>query len=90
MRTYSKAPIEQTLLRRRELGPLQDLLVMACRPRPDGCVPVPLLAAQLELTRSANYRWIAKERVPARQAARVLAHAEGRIEGAELAPFVDH
>ncbi len=69
-------PFENWASRRRELGPLHDLLLGVCPREPDGVASIPKLARLIGVSAAAIYRWIDKNEVPGKRA-RQMTELEG-------------
>lgn len=79
---------DNTTRRRAELGPFQDLLIRACPPDDYGLKSIPILARRLNLSSAGIYKWIAKGRIPPRQAQRVVKASKGAVRLDEFNPYI--
>ena len=73
---------------RKDLGPLGDLLLLACPPSADGTKSIPILAAAIGYSAPGIYKWIAAERMTWDGAKKVIEVAEGRVTREQLLPYV--
>lgn len=84
---------KQTKRTYKDLGPLGDLLVKACRPV-DGVQSIPILADQIGLSAMSLYKWIRNVEMSGRRAAQVVqnskdkAYPEGRVKLEDFDPYV--
>ena len=70
------------------LGPLHDLLLLACPADADGFKSIPILASRLNMTAYGVYKWIKNGKLPPEQATRIVALGEGRVKLEEFHVFV--
>ncbi len=59
--------------RHKDLGELQDLLLLSCIPDKNGQATIKLLSAQMDLKIGAFYSWIAKGQIPRDKANHLVA-----------------
>ena len=72
----------------KDLGPVHQLLLKACRPTRDGEISIPILARDLEMSAWGVYKWCHGSRIPGNKVARLVEIGEGRITMQDLIPYV--
>lgn len=72
----------------KDLGPVHDLLLRACRPDRNGQVSIPILARDLEMSAWGVYKWCHGSRIPGNKVARLVEIGQGRIAMEDLIPYV--
>jgi len=74
--------------RYKDLGPLQDLLLMACPAGPAGKKSIPVLAQHLATSHQYVYRWIDEKRVPPKFVAKLVRLSGGTVALEDFHPYV--
>ncbi len=77
-----------TIRRLSDKGALQDLLLEICPPDKEGMKSITVLAAAMQLSSWAVYRWIKTNRIPSQQVKRLLALSKDRVPVEKILPFV--
>ncbi len=81
-------PFEAEPIRRRDLGPLHDLLLKACPREPDGSASIKKLAAIIEVTPAAVYKWIAAGFLSSRRARQIINVSDDRVTIEDFMPYL--
>lgn len=79
---------ETAIRRRKEMGPLQDVLLKFCPPDENGRRSIPLMAAALGISTQALYAHIRKKSLPVRRAKQVVQMSEGKITLLDLEEYL--
>ena len=74
--------------RYKDLGPLHDLLLVACPPDKQGRSSIPRLAKLLKISHQYLYRCIADEKIPPKLVPKIITLANGRVTVEQFHPFV--
>lgn len=85
----SKEKTDVKASRRIALGPLHDLLLLACpRTGYPKCSIRASLAPALGVSHQYIYNWIAAGRIPANKVLKIVEVSEGRVSQEDLIPYV--
>lgn len=76
------------LRRVRDLGPLHDLLLKACRPDSKGFRSIPVLASSLEISAYAVYKWVAAGKIPPGYVLKIVEMSDGTVSLEDFHQFV--
>lgn len=78
-----------SILRKEDLGPLQDLLLKACPPDPEtGVKSIALLAKILKVNAFSIYKWIKAGHIPALRAQEIVDIANGEVSISDFSAFI--
>jgi hypothetical protein len=72
----------------KDLGPLHDLLLEACPPDGTGERSIPILARHLQMSSWGVFKWIKYNKLPPRQAVKIVALSEGRVTIESFHPYI--
>lgn len=72
----------------KNLGPLGDLLLRACKPNEAGVQSIPILAGQLGISPESLYKRIHKVQLSGSRAVQIVENSEGRVSLKEFDPYV--
>lgn len=82
-------PITDKKVRKyKELGPLHDLLLKACPPDATGDRSIPILAKHLNMSSWGVFKWIKHDRLPPRQAMKIVELSEGKVTIEQFGPYI--
>lgn len=74
--------------RYKNLGPLHDLLLLACPLDARGKRSIPALAKAIGVSHQYIYRWIKDEDVPSKFVGRIITLSNGRVTLEQFHPYV--
>jgi hypothetical protein len=72
----------------KELGPLHDLLLKACPPNEHGERSIPILAKYLDMSSWGVFKWIKNNKLPPRQAMKIVELSEGKVTIDQFSPYI--
>jgi hypothetical protein len=72
----------------KELGELHNLLLRACPPDDNGNRSIPVLAKHLEMSSWGVFKWIKNNRLPPRQAAKIVELSHGEVTLNDFIPYI--
>jgi len=73
------APAAERVLRKTNLGPLHDLMLTACPPDSNGIQSISVLSRKIEISNTALYKMIEKNKVRPEVAMAIVEASEGRV-----------
>lgn len=81
-------PTHKDARKYKDLGPLHDLLLLACPPDDQGDRSIPILARHLEMSSWGVFKWIKNNKLPPRQAVKVVELSQGRVKLEDFTPYI--
>lgn len=79
--------MEPVIVRQEDLGPLQDLMLKACRPVRNK-KSINILAIQIGCAHGTLYQAIQRNRITPRVAERIIKNSQGDVTKEDFVPYV--